>query len=418
MKTESILRAAILLLTFITSQAFAAEVRTWTDQRGRTFEGTLVKIDRDEVVILPKTGSQVRIKRAILSARDNEYLSEYGGAESAIVEGTKVGTPEKSVRIDSKQFKKLDDIFIFPDTEIDFKMLESDHFITMTHGRIRPKDVAETGERLWHGMAFQHPGFAEKWGDKRRAIFVIEDDEVHQAVGQYFINYLFKIGQEQESENLRKTWPKSAGSTIALSDEIAEERGLFRSARVFRVTEQNADTYKKVFTPFVTHCLASDMLTTQAGGTTSFGGDGYFSLVTGHAYYKEILLAGRVGTTLIDAQYGDEETSSAKGFADGTGWARELKKLVKRDKVVPSIAEVYRYKVIGLTPNQLVLLYSLSYYMQSTPERLAAYTKMIERIDTSKQVPEAVEIAKLFGFETAEEFEADWKAFIESTKFK
>jgi len=56
--------------------------------------------------------------------------------------------------------------------------------------------------------------------------------------------------------------------------------------------------------------------------------------------------------------------------------------------------------------------------MQSTPQRLAAYTKMIERIDTSQQVPEPVEIAKLFGFETPEEFEADWKDFIESTSFK
>ena len=440
MKTDSILRIITLSLFFAALPAMAAEMRTWTDQKGRTLEGSLVKIDDDEAVIQLKAGGQVRVKRSILSARDNQYLSEYGGADSAIVDGAKVGTPEKSIKIDSKQFKELDHIFIFPDTEYDFEILESDHFLTMTHGRIRPKDIAETAERLWNGMAFQHPGFAEKWGDNKRAIFIIEDDDVHKAVGDWYMDYLSKQGDQgnEQAMKLAITWPKAAGSTIQLPDDpaqaLAEDavkelglssdtygtsgKDLYRNARVFRVTKDNESTYKKVFTPFVTHCIAGDMISAQAGGTSSFGGAGYFSLITGHSYYKEIQLAGRSGTSLIDAQYDSSEIESARGFADGTGWAKELKKLVRRDKVKPSIKDVYSYKIIGLKPEQLVLLYSLSYYMQSTPQRLAAYTKMIERIDTSKQVPEPIEIAKLFGFETPEEFEADWKEFIESTSFK
>ena len=66
------------------------------------------------------------------------------------------------------------------------------------------------------------------------------------------------------------TWPKSAGSTITLTPEAMEEHGLFAAARVFKVSKDRESSYKKVFTPFVTHCLAGDMLTTQAGGTTSF----------------------------------------------------------------------------------------------------------------------------------------------------
>ena len=44
--------------------------------------------------------------------------------------------------------------------------------------------------------------------------------------------------------------------------------------------------------------------------------------------------------------------------------------------------------------------------------------KLIERINTSKTVPVADEIAKTFyGFESVEEFDANWKAFIESRAF-
>jgi len=348
MKTDSIRRIITLLLFFVALPAMAAEMRTWTDLKGRTFEGSLIEIDRDEAIIQQKGGGRVSVKRSILSARDNQYLSEYGGADSAIVEGAKVGTPEKSIKIDSKQFKKLDHIFIFPDTEYDFEILESDHFLTMTHGRIRPKDIAETAERLWNGMAFQHPGFAEKWGDNKRAIFVIEDDEVHKAVGDWYMSYLSKQGERgnDAAMKLAITWPKASGGTISLPPDPAEAmaedavkelglasdtygtsgKELYQRARVFRVTDENEDTYKKVFTPFVTHCVASDMISAQAGGTSSFGGAGYFSLVTGHAYYKEIQLAGRTGTSLIDARYDSSEIESARGFADGTGATRSSRR--------------------------------------------------------------------------------------------
>ena len=62
-----------------------AEMRTWTDTKGRTLEGSLVRLDGDEAVIKLKVGSEVRVKRSLLSAKDNQYLAEYGGASSAVV---------------------------------------------------------------------------------------------------------------------------------------------------------------------------------------------------------------------------------------------------------------------------------------------------------------------------------------------
>lgn len=416
-RSVSSLAVGIVVMFLLGSMAFA-EMRTWTDKRGRTLEGSLVRIDGDEAVILLKSGSEVKVDRAILSAKDNEYLAEYGGAASAVVVDGKVGIPEQSMSLDKSTFEKRDEPFVFPDTELAFNVLETPHFLVMTDGRLNPRDVAETAERMWQGMSFQHPGFAEKWGDQRRAIFVIEEDETHKNVGEFYVDYLHSINQDLEAARFATTWPESGGSQIMLSEEVAEKDGLFRRARVFRVRKGNESSYKKVFTPFVTHCLASDMLGTQAGGTSSFGSKGYFALSIGHAYYKEIQLAEKSETSILSAQYDSDELSKARGFNDGTSWAKELKKLVRKDDVIPSIPGLYDLQAANLSPENLVLAYSFSYYMQSTPARLASYVKLVERINTSRQVPEPVELAKIFGFETVEELETDWKDFIGSTKFK
>ena len=205
---------------------------------------------------------------------------------------------------------------------------------------------------------------------------------------------------------------------MTLPPEIAEKHGLIGSSRVFKVTDSNETVFKKVFTPFVTHCLSSDMLSTQMGGTSSFGAAGAFAIQTGHAFYKEIQLAGESGTSLISATYDSSEIQSAKGFANGTSWAKELKKMVRKGTVKPSIEELYKYKVDTLTPEQLVLLYSFSYYMQSDMGRLSAYTKLIARAESSRQIPIAVEMAKIFGFETVAELETAWTEFIGSSAFK
>ena len=394
-----------------------AEMRTWTDTKGRTLEGSLVRLDGDEAVIKLKVGSEVRVKRSLLSAKDNQYLAEYGGASSAVVDG-KVGLPEKTMAIDKSLHVKRDDPFIFPDSELTFDILETPHFLIMTDERFRGSDLAETAERMWQGMAFQHPGFADKWGDQRRAIFVIQDEDIHKHLGDYYRDYLVSIDQVEEATRLAITWPESSGSQLILSEEVAEEHNLFRRARVFRVKKSNEDSYKKVFTPFVTHCLAGDMFTTQVGGTSSFGSAGYFALSTGHSYYKEILLGEKSETSIISTDYDSTDISSARGFQDGTSWAKELKKQVRKDDIVPSIAALYGYKAQTLSPPELVLAYSFSYYMQSTPARLAAYANLLERIETSRQIPEPIELAKLFGFETVEELEEDWKDFIGSTAFK
>ena len=64
---------SVLVLLLAAATSWSAEMRTWTDQKGRTLEGILVEIDGEEAVILSKAGKEVRIKRSTLSAPDNKY---------------------------------------------------------------------------------------------------------------------------------------------------------------------------------------------------------------------------------------------------------------------------------------------------------------------------------------------------------
>ena len=51
-------------------------------------------------------------------------------------------------------------------------------------------------------------------------------------------------------------------------------------------------------------------------------------------------------------------------------------------------------------------------------DALVQVSKLMERVDTSRAVPVAQELAKIFGFETVAEFDAAWIEYVKSTAFK
>jgi hypothetical protein len=176
--------------------------------------------------------------------------------------------------------------------------------------------------------------------------------------------------------------------------------------------------FRKEWHSFQTHIICSDLLSEQLGGVSSISGNGYFPLSRGHAYYKEIQLTKKTMTNLLNKDSGGE-IGSKKGFADGTAWAKELRKLVKKGKVIPKLQQTLNLKTPDdLDPEKLVTMYALSCYLQSTQPRIAAYAKLCRRINTSDQVPAPSELVKFFGFDTVEAFEKDWVEFIKSRDFK
>lgn len=393
-------------------------MRIWTSRKGGTLEASLGGVQGEMVSLINKESKEIKLKIEDLSLADREHLVEFGGANAAIITGGKPGLVEKEVRIDTATFKKLDTRLSFPDGPSEgLELFETPHFLVATAGNVRPQAVAETAERMWAGMAFVHMDFRQDWGDKRMLILLLEDRSIYTAVGKWYSGLLTAANNMDAAAEVRTTWEKSGSTSIGLPDDMMEKHRLSESAIVFNVKEGNQ--YRKDMSPFVIHSIASKLLGKQLGGMTSFGGEGYFAVVTGHAFFKEISLGGKSETNLLSVEgTGKDEISSKSGFEDGTSWARTLKSLVRSGKVAVKLSPMLKWKASELTPERLVLIYSFANYMESDSKRLAAFAKMVRRIEASKQIPVPEEFAKLFGFESVEALETDWATFIKEGDFK
>ena len=403
----------------------AAEIRHWTSAKGTVIEAKLQKIDGNEVHLITPEAKVIEVRIADLSLADKAHLVDFADADKKILIEGKLTVPEEDIRFDKKTLKSLEKKMGFGDESvIEFNLLESEHFLIASTGRFRSQPLAEMAERLWHGMAFQHMNFREDWGDKKKVIIITTDDEVYTALGQWYANWLLnnipdELRAQKAAGDIAALWNQVAGTNIRLPKDQQEEFNAFNSAKVFRIQNGDDQSYKKVFGAFPTHGLAAVLIDQQMGGVSEISPDGYFALATGHAFYKEIQLAGKSETELLNAgDYEDDEITSASGFKDGRSWAKSLRKLVRQNKVVPNVEKLLSYQGSDLTPEKLVLIYSFAYYLQSNPERVAAFAKMVTRIESNNQVPAAIEIAKIYGFETIEEFQADWVEFVKSSSFK
>lgn len=396
----------------------AAEMRIWTSRKGGTLEATLGGVDGVNVTLIGKDAKQVKLKAEDLSIADREHLVEFGGADPSIITGGKPGLVEKDVRIDTSTFKKLEDKLFFPEGPSDgFELFETPNFLIATAGDVRPQAIAETAERMWYGMAFVHMDFRQNWGDKKMLILLIEDRAAYTAMGEWYRTYLKNAGDTDGALRVKSTWEQSGSMQFPVPDELQEKRKLLPGGMLFNVKE--ASQYRKPLSPFMVHTIAGRLLGKQMGNVSSFGAEGYFAVVTGHAYFKEISLAGKSETSLLSvAGTGQDEISSKRGFEDGTSWARSLRPLVRSGKVPVKLEPMLKWKSEELTPEKLVLIYSFSCYMESDSKRLAAFAKMIRRIEASQQIPAPEEFAKIFGFETVEALEADWATFIKEGDFK
>ncbi len=379
-------------------------------------------IKEDSVVLITEEPREISVKLADLSLADRQHLVEYADQPKDILTSVEIGVPEEDVRIDKKQFKDLDlPLCLVPDSEdLCFKLMETDHFLIATAGKARPDAIAETAERLWYGMAFQHMNFRQDWGDEKFVIFVIEDEEIYEALGKWNVEYLESAGLDGAALQSASSWNRVGATQILLPSEVQKEYGVVRNARVLRVRDQTSRSFRKVFGPFMTNAIASSLITKQMGGQSGLSAPGYFALTTGHSYFKELQLAGRSETTLLaPAEYDSDEIGQTRGFSDGTSWSKSLRKMVKDGEVEIDLARTLGYQNGGdLTPTKLVTIYALSYYLNSNAARVSSMAELMRRIESGNQIPEAIEIAKLFDFESVEEFNASWKEFVLSREFK
>jgi len=378
----------LLLSSFFIAQA---ELRTWTSRQGSSIVAQYSAIKEDSVVLITEEPREVSVKLADLSLADRQHLVEYADQPKDILTSVEIGVPEEDVRI-----------------------------VIATAGKARPDAIAETAERLWYGMAFQHMNFRQDWGDEKFVIFVIEDEEIYEALGKWNVEYLESAGLDGAALQSASSWNQVGATQILLPSEVQKEYGVVRNARVLRVRDETSRSFRKVFGPFMTNTIASSLITKQMGGQSGLSAPGYFALTTGHSYFKELQLAGKSETTLLaPAEYDSDEIGQTRGFSDGTSWSKSLRKMVKDGEVEIDLARTLGYQNGGdLTPTKLVTIYALSYYLNSNAARVSSMAELMRRIESGNQIPEAIEIAKLFDFESVEEFNASWKEFVLSREFK
>jgi len=396
----------------------AAETRTWMSRKGGTMEAEFGSITGDQVILIGKDGKEIKLKTEDLSLADRQHLVEFGGAPASIITSGEPGFPEKDVHIEPASIKKLANKMHLGDVSLlEFDLVESAHFLVASAGKVKGHETAETAERLWHGMAFQHMNFRKDWGDKRMLILLVDDRKVFKALGEWYVSYLIKINQPEAAQRTKTVWDKAGSNQISIPEDTIKEYNLHPGAVLFNITD--ASRFAKPLGPFPTHCIASALLSKQMAGVSSFGAEGYFAVVTGHAFFKEISLTKKTETNLLDVSgTGNDEISSKSGFKDGTSWAKTLRPLVRRGKVKVELDPMLKWTQAQLTAERMVLIYSFAYYMECDAKRLCAFAKMIRRIESSNQIPPAEEIAKIFGFTSVADFEADWKKFITEGPFK
>lgn len=416
MKTNVFLTGLAMLSMALPT--WSAEARVWMSRQGGTVEATLASLRGDQVNLTTTDGRQLTLRPGDLSLADRQHLVEFAGAERSILDGGDPGQPEKDLRLDNSMFETLPDKLVLEgESEASFDLMRTPHFLIATAGNVRPRPVAETAERLWHGMAFQHMSFRTDWGDRRALIFVVEDRDTYKALGDWYTNQLNELQAADAAMQLAATWNRVGGSNVRLTDELVADYNLHPLAKSFNVTD--ATRYRRPMSPFVVHSLSSYLLGSQLGGISSYGSEGYYALVTGHSYFKEISLAGKSETNQLAVEgSARDEISSRGGFEDGTSWARTLRQLVRRNRVEPSLTELMSWGPADLNPERLVLIYSFAHYMQGDAARLSSFAAMVRRIESSNQIPELIEVARLFGFETVEELQEDWIEFIRGGNFR
>ncbi len=405
----------------------AGDLRTWTSAQGGIIEAKFQKVASGKVHLLTAESKVIQVKFEDLSIGDLCHLVEQDDLDRKILSELKLRIPEEVFKFNKKTLKTHEKKMVFgDDSYLQFKVLESDHFLIASSGSFRPQALAEMAERLWHGMASQHGSFRENWGVKKQVVIVAANDDVYLALGEYYSQWLLNAGAADQaratelSERNSLIWGKATGISMQISGEWQEEYDAFPIAKVFRIRDGKDASYRKAFGPFPTNELSSTLLGSQMGGSNRAAPYGYFAITRGYSFYKEIQLAGRSGTRLLDvSNYADDnEFTSVRGFEDGRSWAKTLRKLVRKGDVKPDLETLLSYTSTNLTPEQLVLIYSLGYYMQSDAEKIASFMDLIAQIRNDRGVPDAVEIAEIFGAESLEEFNKDWAEFVSSSEFK
>jgi hypothetical protein len=408
----------------VISSAIGAESRTWIVTDGRVVVGTLQKVAGNTVFLVDGEGKVGQFERSTLSLGDNEVIKAAfpeGKAPMGGVVVSRMPEPAKLAKIDTKAFKGGG---IFHLGTESWEVLETAHFKVIYQKPVDPKDVAELAERMWFDAAYVYPAFSSQFSGVKMAIFLAPTDGHYDRIGKWYGEMLAKGGQGAEAIRMAAVWAASGSASMFLPSEVASGQGVMEYARSMRAYRKGGsaaakvELIKGVWEPFFVHCLAEDMIHVQAGGLVPNGRKGYYALCTGHAYYKEVDLTGKCESGLVRTQsISGKDVSTVGGLADPNHWPGELKKLVKKGEVKATLETIRLMTLEGADAKANVLAYGWSRYLERSLPALVAYGKLLGQIRSGHQMPEAEELAKIYGFSTATAMEEDFQKWLQSPDF-
>jgi len=415
--------------------ASALEMRTWLKIDGTMLEAEFLRQLGTDVELRDKDGRVQKIPRAQLSFGDLDYIAENAPPDKTIktlgggnAPKPKLPVPARETKVDRRTFKK--EAGDFKINNRTYRVCETPHFKIMYMKPADPMDLAELAERLWVEHAFFHSTYIPKWHDRKMAVILVNDEEAYGDIGSWYADMIAAIGTDKAKDaaaNLRATWPRTGAGTVRMPAAEADEQKVFHNIRVFRNYRtlrysdgsEKKEAVKGVWDPFRTHCLSSSLLDAHAsGGGVSPAGS--FAIFTGHAYYKEIQLTGKSETGQVQAKGSSKQVGTAGGFQSDKDWAGELKKLLrkKEGKWKPNLDTLWLVEDNSAEQHDMVFAYAFSRFLQSTPERLTAYNKLCQKIDTAGQVPGIDEVATIYGYPGTDALKKAWEAWMESPEFK
>ena len=402
----------------------ALEPRTWISLDGRTLDAELIKTEGEIVELKDKEGRILKIPKLSLSFGDLDYIAEYAPQQKSGALGAKppsnvrIPNPAKEMKFSNKTVKKEAGKLKLGGLTLGY--CETPHFKVLYSKGIDPMDTAEQAERFWHDTAFFHGSFAGKFKDRRMALVLAEGVEDYKTITEWYGEILNGAGQTAAAKQILADMDKTGALGLNLPAEYAADNGLLTDATMIRIKmrgQTHGTEAKGVWDSFRCHILAQSMLGFQAGGQSSFAREGQFAIFTGYCYQKEIDLSGASVTVLIQKDTGKSSSTSAS-YDTGRNWAAELKRRLRKGDVKLNLTVLWGSSANDAKPDDFALAYSFSRFLQSTPARLTAYGKLMERVSTAKQVPDPDGVARIYGLNDAPALEKEWRAYVDSGDFR
>jgi hypothetical protein len=100
----ALLRRSLFVIPAVVLMAPAAGARTWTDNRGRTIEADMLRVE-DGAAVVKKDGKETRLPLEILSAQDKEFVANWAKEKSS---PEKPAAPAKIVAVATVPPKKAE----------------------------------------------------------------------------------------------------------------------------------------------------------------------------------------------------------------------------------------------------------------------------------------------------------------------